>query len=188
MWKRWKESDREQSGERETVREREKVNVWVKDLRILNGVYWAHFEMQCILLPCFIHIFILSSFFFGNHIGCRIINKFNLTYTAKTCQNMLVSSCLRFVYNFFCVFSSLFDSFYILLCVCDWYCCCWGRCSFFISSSLFDSLSSFGVLHTEQCEPCALGFVAESPVNGFGLVWFGLVGVLNWMSLLYALA
>lgn len=43
---------------------------------------------------------ILSSFF-GNHIGCRIINKFNLTYTTKTCQNMLVSSCLLFFFSKF---------------------------------------------------------------------------------------
>lgn len=56
------------------------------------AVYFMAFFIHIYFFGLFFLRFVLS--FFGNHIGCRIINKFNLTYVTKTCQNMLVSSCL----------------------------------------------------------------------------------------------
>lgn len=134
----------------------------VEDLRILCGVFEPISKCNIFYCFCCTHTYSFIVFF-GNHIGCRIINKFNLTYTTKTCQNMLVSSCLlSFFSNSF--FGGLLLLFSSVL----------GCRSFFISSSLFDSFSS-------RCN-----VMCCYVLNGWLVGRF--VGVLNWVSLLYALA
>lgn len=102
-------------------------------------VYWAYFKMLYILLLCGTYTHTFSFIFFGNHIGCRIINKFNLTYTTKTCQNMLVSSCFLF----------FFRILFSVGCCC---CYCFRRCWAVVHSSfLLPFLFVFFILCNIMC-------------------------------------
>lgn len=121
----------------------------------------------------------LSSFYFGNHIGCRIINKFNLTYTTKTCQNMLVSSCLSFfmfILHFFFLFVFLSSDTVRYSAM---------QCA--VLSAMRSrwtksyALAPFVALHCIVCEGARVSW-SES------CEWLCSVYVFNWMSLLYALA